>query len=116
MSDIEIKLGNGKYTYCINNDGSGHKALRYGEEWKNLTGDNLTYCMGEEIQYLQSEVERLKQQADELEREHEKMLHEVACKYDGDDSTEWSNGANYVFRLFAKWVFDNDKKLKSQGE
>ena len=41
-----------------------------------------------------------------------KMLHEVANQYDGNDSTEWSIGANHVFALFTKWV---SKALKEKG-
>ena len=49
---MRIELDNGKYTYCINDDGSDHKALRYGEEWRNLTGDTLIYHMGQRIAEL----------------------------------------------------------------
>jgi len=38
-----VTVCDGKYT-IINNNGI-LKALRYGEEWKDLTGDNLVYWM-----------------------------------------------------------------------
>ena len=43
----------------------------------------------------------------ELEKEKGLMLHEVAKQYDGNDLTEWSNGANHVFKLFTKWIYSN---------
>jgi hypothetical protein len=53
----------------------------------------------------------------ELEKERDLMLYEVANQYDGNDLNEmWSIGANHVFKLFAKWVFDKRAKaLKDQG-
>ena len=50
----------------------------------------------------------------ELENSNARMLHEVANQYDGNDSTEWSIGANHVFRLFAKWISKNEQLRKEQ--
>lgn len=52
-----IELAEGKYTYI--NDNGNQRALRYGEEWRDLTGDNLIYYMGVEIQQLKLSVEQL---------------------------------------------------------
>jgi hypothetical protein len=56
------------------------------------------------------------QRISELEKERDLMLYEVANQYDGNDLNEmWSIGANHVFKLFAKWVFDKRAKaLKEQ--
>lgn len=45
---MRIELAEGKYTYI--NDEGAQRALRYGEEWRDLTGDNLIYWMGVEIE------------------------------------------------------------------
>lgn len=48
---IKIELEGGKYT-IIHDNGCGLKALRYGEEWRNLVGDNLVLAMTNEIERL----------------------------------------------------------------
>jgi translation initiation factor 2B subunit (eIF-2B alpha/beta/delta family) len=55
----------GKYT-VINNNGV-LKALRYGEEWRDLTGDNL-------IGAMLSEIERLDAYTKEVEAKNERAL------------------------------------------
>jgi ubiquinone biosynthesis protein UbiJ len=66
---MKIELDNGKYTYIFE-DGK-HCALRYGEEWRNLTGDKFIYAMACEIERLQEENEELKA---ELENYSESYL------------------------------------------
>ena len=68
----------------------------------NITTDNSTV------------IATLNERIAELEKEKGLMLHEVAKQYDGNDLTEWSNGANHVFKLFAKWVYSN--AIKEQGK
>lgn len=46
-----IQLDNGKYT-VIHNDGLNLHALRYGEAWRDLTGDGLVLAMAQEIEAL----------------------------------------------------------------
>ncbi|WP_002145547.1 hypothetical protein [Bacillus cereus] len=51
----EIKLEDGKYTVVNElSDGGGLHALRYGEEWRNLAGDNLILAMFHKIEELQN--------------------------------------------------------------
>lgn len=57
MSQIRIELDNGKYTYIF--DSKEHKALRHGEEWRNLAGDNLVLHMGFKIEELQDRIAEL---------------------------------------------------------
>lgn len=49
----KIELSDGKYT-VINelSEGGGFRALRYGEEWRDLAGDNLIHAMFCEIERL----------------------------------------------------------------
>lgn len=49
-----LKLQNGKYT--ITNDNVVLKAYRYGEEWRNLSGDNLVYALLQQIDELDEEL------------------------------------------------------------
>lgn len=58
---IEYKesFDNGKYTAIFYEKG-GLTALRYGEPWRDLTGDNLFYWMLVEVAGLREENRRLK--------------------------------------------------------
>lgn len=57
----KIVLNDGKYTVINDlNEGGGFIALRYGEEWRNLAGDNLILAMYHEIEALQAQVDELK--------------------------------------------------------
>lgn len=44
----------GKYTYIFDN--GAQKALRYGEDWRDLTGDNLVYAMACRIEELDEQL------------------------------------------------------------
>lgn len=55
-----IELDNGKYTVVneLNNGGDLY-ALRHGETWRNLNGDNLVLAMFHEIERLRGALEFL---------------------------------------------------------
>lgn len=60
MTDqVHIELDGGKYTYVLHEDGR-QEALRYGEPWRELTGDNLIYNMADEIIRLRQELAELR--------------------------------------------------------
>jgi hypothetical protein len=82
--------------------------LSYG--WNMLKKSGINHY--ENLRSLSDIRKIVEQQAriDELEKVCDSMLHEVANQYDGDDLTEWSIGANHVFKLFAKWVFNKRAK------
>ena len=50
----KIDLLDGKYTIQHDN-GTNFKALRYGEEWRDLTGDGLMLALVEKIEELQED-------------------------------------------------------------
>lgn len=54
--DFKLDLDAGKYTYLRYKEG-GQEALRYGEKWRELSGDNLTYYMGCHIEELAKQLE-----------------------------------------------------------
>lgn len=58
MSDeFRLDLCEGKYTY-IRAPGV-HKALRYGEEWRDFIGDKFVYAMGDEIERLRNALHEI---------------------------------------------------------
>lgn len=51
----KITLDNGKYTIVYDETNSfPEKILRYGEEWRNVVGDNLIYWLCNEIMSLRN--------------------------------------------------------------
>ena len=55
----KIKLDNGKYEVIMSDDCSKFEALRYGESWRELIGDNLVYFMFMKIKELELEIKQL---------------------------------------------------------
>lgn len=52
---MRLDLYDGKYTYILYEDGR-QVCLRYGEEWRDLCGDNLIRAMAHEIESLKEIV------------------------------------------------------------
>ena len=52
-----IELDNGKYTVMYDeNNQYPMKCLRYGEEWRNLVGDNLIFWLCAKIEELEEKT------------------------------------------------------------
>ena len=49
--DYEVTVAEGKYTYQRFHDG-GQRCLRYGEPWRDLTGDGMVMAMAQRIEEL----------------------------------------------------------------
>lgn len=62
MSKTEITLEDGKYTVA-HEDGVNLRALRYGQPWRDLTGDGLVLAMAQEIESLRLAMEFEREQA-----------------------------------------------------
>jgi len=56
--EFSLKLDGGKYTLI--RDRNRQYALRYGEPWRDLTGDNLIYSLIVEIERLNNQIKLLK--------------------------------------------------------
>lgn len=52
-----IELEDGKYV-VEHDDGAGLHALRNGQPWRDLTGDNLVLAMAQEIENLRKDAQR----------------------------------------------------------
>lgn len=57
--ETKIDLADGKYT-VMHNNGANLRALRYGESWRDLTGDNLVYYMACRIEELEQAIQEIK--------------------------------------------------------
>lgn len=56
MSTVEIDLCEGKYTVVYDHNTHELKALRYGDMWRDLTGDRMIHAMFDEIVELRSKL------------------------------------------------------------
>jgi hypothetical protein len=57
LSDLLcVTIEGGKYTIKQGPTG-GLRALRYGEEWRDLCGDSMVLCMAQEIERLRTLVD-----------------------------------------------------------
>jgi len=60
----DIRVADGKYTICLPTEqGETLRALRYGEEWRDLTGDNMVMALASELSEARKEIERLRRDA-----------------------------------------------------
>lgn len=55
MDLVKIELDDGKYTVLHNEEHGGVTVLRYGEPWRNETGDGFILAMIHRIQELEEE-------------------------------------------------------------
>lgn len=60
----KIELENGKYT-ILHDNGNNLRALRYGEEWRSLTGDGMVLAMAHKIESQQEYIDKLVKLLDE---------------------------------------------------
>ena len=57
MSEERIDVYDGKYTVILTDNGKRFRALRYGEEWRDLAGDGLVLAMFQRIQELEEQLQ-----------------------------------------------------------
>ena len=64
---IKVSICDSKYT--IIQDASGRtNVLRYGESWRDVTGDNVILGAAYEIEKLQARIKRLEEAGDALSK------------------------------------------------
>lgn len=60
---IELEICDGKYTVLLPQEPHEKlSALRYGEPWRDLVGDNLVHGLAVELYDAKREIEKLKAQ------------------------------------------------------
>lgn len=124
-----LKLENGKYE-CILRDNYPSEVLRYGEKWRNLTGDNFVACLVQEILSLREKCVTLREELQEFKDDEDlintaiAMAHEenpMGCldkaEFDGDgvkvvcfsNSMDYSAGRNYRWYSFKELRNNNEQ-------
>lgn len=78
-----ITLGEGKYTIIYDkNSQYPVKCLRYGQDWKDLTGDNLIFYLCNKITELTERLADKEIEIEELEEANDCMSDELSYYYD----------------------------------
>lgn len=100
---LEVSVEDGKYTVIMESDGRLH-ALRYGEPWRELSGDKFVYCLAAELDQSRNEVADLKAKLAKAE-ENAAMNADHAANYLAlrNGSTE----SNFVIKDLALRGFQN---------
>lgn len=65
-TDERVSVEDGKYTVVMQSDG-GLRALRYGEPWRDLTGDKFIYCLATELRDARQDRDEVLEALRELE-------------------------------------------------
>lgn len=73
---LNITVEDGKYTLVMPHAGPLH-ALRYGEEWRDLTGDNFVLSLGQEIERLRTALKEITEWEAESAYDSERKLEAV---------------------------------------
>ena len=66
MSGVNISICDGKYTVIQAPTGTT-RVLRYGEEWRDVTGDNVIGGLAWELQEARDRIKRLEEAGDRLQ-------------------------------------------------
>lgn len=86
MTIQNIDVNNGKYTVVFDDSNGKLTALRYGEPWRDIQGDNLVYWLAMSLQCAKEQIAELlwNSQADEFNKwvelgkdEKDKLVSEV---------------------------------------
>jgi len=59
MNIRSISLENGKYIIVLTEKTCTFHALRYGQPWRDLTGDNLILSLFHKVEELKEELQKL---------------------------------------------------------
>ena len=65
MSGVNISICDGKYTVIQAPTGTT-RVLRYGEEWRDVTGDNVIGGLAWELQEARDRIKRLEEENDAM--------------------------------------------------
>ena len=65
MSGVNISICDGKYTVIQAPTGTT-RVLRYGEEWRDVTGDNVIGGLAWELQEARDRIKRLEEAGDAM--------------------------------------------------
>ena len=98
MSGVNISICDGKYTVIQAPTGTT-RVLRYGEEWRDVTGDNVIGGLAWELQEARDRIKRLEEAGDA-----------VAAIIGPPGSAHWAD-ENQVDAAWNNWTKAKEAKL-----
>lgn len=104
---LEVSISDGKYTVVFDPD-HGLRVLRYGEPWRNATGDNLIFSLAQAVRELEAERDRLR----EANKESNQLLKEILKVMKADVLHRGTEGRRELWRR----VHDHREKLTALEE
>ena len=81
MSGVNISICDGKYTVIQAPTGTT-RVLRYGEEWRDVTGDNVIGGLAWELQDARDRIKRLEEDLMDAKNQYAVLLADVALYED----------------------------------
>ena len=81
MSGVNISICDGKYTVIQAPTGTT-RVLRYGEEWRDVTGDNVIGGLAWELQEARDRIKRLEDELMDMKNKHAVLVADVVLNED----------------------------------
>ncbi len=81
MSGVNISICDGKYTVIQAPTGTT-RVLRYGEEWRDVTGDNVIGGLAWELQEARERIKRLEEDLMDAKNQYAVLVADVALYED----------------------------------
>ena len=107
MSGVNISICDGKYTVIQAPTGTT-RVLRYGEEWRDVTGDNVIGGLAWELQEARDRIKRLEEDLMDAKNQHAVLLADVALYEDRGERIKRLEEENDAMRadllLWKDWV------------
>jgi hypothetical protein len=73
MSGVNVTICDGKYT-VIQEPTGGTRVLRYGEEWRDVTGDNVIGGLAWELQEAREKIAKLEKELVEIKTHNARLI------------------------------------------
>lgn len=115
---MNVSVEDGKYTYVFRPNGEA-EILRYGETWKDATGDKFSYCMAAELEAARTENAALKEQVAQLEHSqaYEKQQKDGFVslgKFYSEQEDKFNDPYNPMCKFKRKYLSDCEDELAIQ--
>jgi hypothetical protein len=81
VSGVNISICDGKYTVIQAPTGTT-RVLRYGEEWRDVTGDNVIGGLAWELQEARDRIKRLEDELMDMKNKHAVLVADVVLNED----------------------------------
>ena len=102
MNTEIIELDNGKYT-IYKTDSGAMTAHRYGEPWRELTGDNLVFSLFNRVRDLEDELNK-------VDKKKDSILYKLARIVRGTDCIHPTNRGRMLGDLLSNLrILDNSR-------